>query len=223
MASPSPRKTNVYVDGFNLYYGALKGTPYKWLDLEALAKTLMPNETIQTIRYFSARVSGVRDPAAPARQGKYLRALRTFPRITIHLGTFLSNDVAMHLAPPPATGPVPHLMYLRPDGKRYAWVTKTEEKGSDVNLATSLLLDAFNKDCELAVVISNDSDLMEPIRLVRQMFHPVGIVNPHQVPSAELRRAASWQIPLFASHIKACQLPDKLTDGRGEFEKPPDW
>ena len=31
-----PRKTNVYIAGLNLFYGALKGTPYKWLDQNRL-------------------------------------------------------------------------------------------------------------------------------------------------------------------------------------------
>ena len=47
MSNPSqrPPSTHVYIDGFNLYYGALKGTPYKWLDLEALCRKLMPRTT----------------------------------------------------------------------------------------------------------------------------------------------------------------------------------
>ena len=59
---------NVYVDGFNLYYGALKRTPYKWLDLGKLAQTLLPADTIQEIHYFTARVSSrVYNPSSLAR------------------------------------------------------------------------------------------------------------------------------------------------------------
>ena len=47
-------------------------------------------------------------------------------------------------------------------------VVKTEEKGSDVNLACHLVADAFEKKCDAAFVISNDSDLLEPIRIARQ-------------------------------------------------------
>lgn len=54
----------VYVDGFNLYFGALKGTPYKWLDLDALARRLAPNDDIVAVRYFTARVTTRRsDPS----------------------------------------------------------------------------------------------------------------------------------------------------------------
>ncbi len=49
--------TNVYVDGFNLYYGSLKDRPYRWLDLDALSRVLLPRDQINRIRYFTARVS----------------------------------------------------------------------------------------------------------------------------------------------------------------------
>jgi hypothetical protein len=76
---------NVYVDGFNLYYGCLKGSPYKWLDLDALSRTLLPGDDIHRIRYFTARVSARPDnPACNRRQAVYLRALRTIPHLVRH-------------------------------------------------------------------------------------------------------------------------------------------
>src|SRR5947208_16760199 len=62
--------------------------------------------------------------------------------------------------------------------RRTVEVIRTEEKGSDVNLATMLLVDSFAEEFELAVVISNDSDLAMPIEVVRQMGFDVGILNP---------------------------------------------
>jgi hypothetical protein len=60
-------RTNVYVDGFNLFYGALKGSPYKWLNLEALCQRLLPKDSIRQIRYFTAKVSArPGDPRRPA-------------------------------------------------------------------------------------------------------------------------------------------------------------
>ena len=69
--------TNVYVDGFNLYYGCLKGSPHKWLDLERLCCQLLASHNqIKRIRYFTARInSRPDDPQGPARQDAYLRAL----------------------------------------------------------------------------------------------------------------------------------------------------
>jgi hypothetical protein len=41
--------THVYIDGFNLYYGLLKGKPYKWLDLERFCDQLLPKNTVTKI------------------------------------------------------------------------------------------------------------------------------------------------------------------------------
>jgi hypothetical protein len=84
------QRTFVYVDGFNLYYRCLKGTPYKWLDILRLFRSILrPTNDIVRIRYFTADVSGKRDPGAPDRQRAYLRALSTMPQLTIHKGSFL--------------------------------------------------------------------------------------------------------------------------------------
>jgi len=66
-------KVNVYIDGFNLYYGALKGSPYKWLDLSALCHRMLPNDTINSIEYFTAIVSArPHDPNLRCRNSSYL-------------------------------------------------------------------------------------------------------------------------------------------------------
>ena len=53
----SMKKTRVYIDGYNLYYGLLKGTPWKWLDLELFSKGLLnPDHEIVSIDYFTAPV-----------------------------------------------------------------------------------------------------------------------------------------------------------------------
>jgi hypothetical protein len=107
-------------------------------------------------------------------------------------------------------------------------VVKTEEKGSDVNLATMLLMDAFRKDFEQAIVISNDSDLVLPIEVVRTELHiPVGVVfpcsRPHRTPSVQLRAAATFNRDIRPQTLQKCQFPATLTDGRGTFTKPPKW
>ena len=96
-------RTIVYVDGFNLYYGALKGSSRKWLDLVALfEKVLQPHHEILAIEYFAARVSGTTsDPSKPQRQDIYFRALRRFrPQVEIYFGHFLSHTVRAPLAEP---------------------------------------------------------------------------------------------------------------------------
>lgn len=70
-------RTHVYVDGYNLYFGSLKGTPHKWLNQRALCSALMPQNDIRAIRYFTAQVSGTpHDPDQPNRQQTYFRALQ---------------------------------------------------------------------------------------------------------------------------------------------------
>jgi hypothetical protein len=93
---------NVYIDGFNLYYGCLRRTPYKWLDLGKLCETLLTDNEIHRIRYFTARIEArPDDPDAPNRQDAYLRALRSVPNLTIHYGHFpgLNNEHATRESP----------------------------------------------------------------------------------------------------------------------------
>jgi uncharacterized LabA/DUF88 family protein len=212
-------KANVYVDGFNLYYGSLKGKGpgFKWLDLDTLCrKHLIPSNPVNRIRYFTARISArPGDLDAPVRQETYLRALATIPGLTIHLGHFQQTKVRMPLVHPPSSGQKTERVY------------KTEEKGSDVNIATNMLLDAFNKDCDLAVVISNDSDLEAPIRAVMQELGvPVGLLNPH--PVWRRSRDLLNLDPVFFKQIrpnamKNSQFPDVLTDANGTFRRPATW
>ena len=90
--------TNVYVDGFNLYYGCLRGTPYRWLNLEVLCQLLLPNHTINRIHYFTALVnSRPGDLQKPQRQRTYIRALETISNLTVHYGQFLTHIVPMRL------------------------------------------------------------------------------------------------------------------------------
>lgn len=206
-------KINVYVDGFNLYYGCLKGTPYRWLDLGKLCQILLPGDSINRIRYFTALVKPEpSDPQKHIRQQTLLRALQTIPHLTIHYGHFLSHSVRMPLAKPPATG------------ARTVEVLKMEEKGSDVNLATHLLVDGFDNDYEAAVIISNDSDLLEPINVVRKRLRlTLGILNPHRNRSRELSRAADFYRPIRAGALSASQFPPTLRDANGIIMKPQGW
>jgi hypothetical protein len=103
-------------------------------------------------------------------------------------------------------------------------VIKTEEKGSDVNLATYLLLDGFQGDYEAAAVISNDSDLKEPIGVVQDVLGlPVGVVNPHPANRRSRALPATFFKQLRSSVLGACQLPPALTDAKGQIRKPAGW
>ncbi len=206
-------KTIVYVDGFNLYYGCLKNTPYRWLNLLTLSQNLLKTSTIVEIKYFTARVvARSHDPQQPNRQDLYLRALQTIPNLSIIFGQFLAHKVRMPLAHPPNKG------------AKTVEVIKTEEKGSDVNLATAMLVDGFEGKYELAVVVSNDSDLYAPIdAVVNRLRLKVGLLNPHPKPSQQLRKTATFIKPIREGVLRASQFSDQLTDTNGTFTKPPTW
>jgi uncharacterized LabA/DUF88 family protein len=205
-------RTNIYVDGFNLYYRLVRDTPaLKWLNLEALCSAvLQPQNKIQRIRYYAARISGRSDPASPARQQVYLDALRTLPCVSIHLGHFLVSQTWAGLVHPPQMrgGTVPHFAHPYPKVVR---VWKTEEKGSDVNLASHLLRDAFRGDFDVAAVLSNDTDLVEPIRIVvQEVGLPVGLICPVVRPATSLQAIASFVRHIRGAHLLAAQFPNSI-------------
>lgn len=211
-------KTNIYIDGFNLYYGCLKKTPYKWLDVYKLCARLFPKNEINRIRYFTAIVSNTEDdPRKTNKQLTYLRALQTVPCLSIHHGFFLSHVVNMPLANPPERG------------NRFARVIKTEEKGSDVNLATYLLVDGYEEDYEVAIIISNDSDLAEPMKVVKDKLGlKMGLVHPgmneRKKVSRELMDSATFVRRIRSKNLLVeCQFPREIEDEQGVITRPVDW
>jgi hypothetical protein len=210
-------KTKVYTDGFNLYNRAVKDTPFKWLDLSKLCQALLPRHEIHRIRYFTALVhSRPNDTQAPQRQQIYLRALRTIPNLTMEFGQFRPR-----IKERPLVTPIP-------GQPRNVMVHDTEEKGTDVNLATYLLVDGYEGDYEQALVMSNDADLALPISIVRdKLKRPIGIVNPNidpkEVMPKELRDAATFNRRIHKSVLAQCQFPATLQDMIGSITKPSTW
>ncbi|MBB3118803.1 NYN domain-containing protein [Pseudoduganella violacea] len=204
----------MYVDAFNLYFGSLKGTPYRWLNILAMCRAYLPGNDITAIKYFTAKVSArPNDPQQPARQQAYLRALVTIPCVEIIYGHYLSHTVRARLAVPPVSGPAT------------VEVIKTEEKGSDVNLATHLIHDAHLNRFDIAVVVSNDSDLLTPIKLARaDLGKLVGILNPQRHPSRALLPHIDFLKQIRGSALAASQFPAQLLDARGRvIHKPIGW
>ncbi len=207
--------TSVYIDGFNLYYRALKDTPFRWLNLRRLAETLFPQDDINNICYFTARLDPrPGNPNQPRRQLVYLRALGTLPGLETHYGVFRSGVKRRPLVEPMAGLPTNVL------------IRDSEEKGSDVNLATRLLVDGFNSEYEQAVVVSNDADFAGAMRYVRDgLGLRVTLVNPDSRNSSpkQLADAATYVRRLWKSHLRRCLLPDTLTDAVGTITKPEGW
>ena len=206
-------RTFVYVDGFNLYYGALKRSSSKWLDLVALFNNvLQAQHQILAVKYFTARVSGTSiDQSKPQRQDIYLRALQHYrSEVDIYFGHFLSHSTRAPLANPVGS-------------QRTAEIIKTEEKGSDVNLAVHLLNDAWLDAYDCAVVVTNDSDIAEAMRLVReQLSKRVGLLTPgKRRASRQLKAHADFLGQIRSTVLQGSQLPNPIPGT--QIRKPARW
>lgn len=209
------RKTIVYVDGFNLYYN-LKKEKAKWLDISKLCDRLLTDNEIVAIKYFTARVrSRVGDLDIHVRQNIYIEALQTDPRVEVIYGHFLTNKVWMVKASDEGK-PLDKIQKIQ--------VIKTEEKGSDVNIASHLLVDGFQNKYEVAAVITNDSDLKLPIGMVKNVLKKtVGIICPHEKPSKELIKSATFLKRIKSSTYLECQFPDLIKLKNRTIHKPKAW
>ena len=207
------QRTIVYVDGFNLYHGALRHTPYKWLNIYALAKSLIDeNKEIIKIKYFTAKVSPrLNDPDQPFRQTLYLRALGTL-NVQIVYGRYLSHVINMFKA------------HQVPGESPFVEVVKTEEKGTDVNIASHMIVDAADNLCECLILISGDSDLTTPVKLCIGKYHKtVGVLNPQKKKCSTLEREATFYKHIREPALASSQFAAVLTDSRGTFHKPTSW
>lgn len=217
-------RTIVYIDGYNLYYGLLRNSPFKWLDLFALFRdhVLAQDAELLTVRYYTAPVLGrmCDSPESPQRQRIYLQALRKrYPReIVIIEGKMIAATPFQRLVRPLAE--VPHVEKVQ--------VYDFIEKKTDVNLAADLINGAWSKAYEQAVVCSNDTDLEAALASVRQ-YHPhlrLGLVAP--IPGDDQRRIATdlkrhthWAKPLSVIHLSRAQLPDRISGTT--LSRPASW
>jgi hypothetical protein len=216
---PSRRpRTRVYIDGFNFYYAAFRRArfqEYKWLDLVAFCRVALPRNDVQLVRYFTAPLDPSRGrDGQRARQEAYLAALRTTPGLQTHYGQFVEHAKLQWLVDAPEHGPK----------KALVWVP--EEKGSDVNLAAHLLVGGFAGKYEVAVVVSNDADLLEPVRLVRAVLGlPVGVIKVEGGQRAcVFAKQADFVRTVRRGHFTAAQLPPTITTADGKtISKPREW
>jgi uncharacterized LabA/DUF88 family protein len=186
--------------------------------VKALFRSILrPENDILKIKYFTARVSARPDnPDAPTRQDFYFQALQAhIPEIEITEGHFIQKPVSMRLV---RKLPLRRSWYVR--------VLKSEEKGSDVNLAVQLVNDAWLNRFDCAVVCSNDGDLADALRIVKRERHKSVVLtvpgNPNVRPaSAQLRRWASKTMHIPTAAIAASQLPNPIPGT--SIHKPPIW
>jgi hypothetical protein len=118
----------------------------------------------------------------------------------------------------------PHCITYPNPNPVFARVVKTEEKGSDVNLGAHLVRDAFTRAFEHAAIITNDTDLKEPLRIVVQEAKlPVTLLSPVAHPSAHLRKVAT-HVRHLTPYLGVSQFPDPVVAPNGQpIAKPPGW
>lgn len=244
-------RVGVYVDGFNLYYGGvgLAGehnvAGWRWLDIRQLAANLVARQkmwadaTINRVVYCTARITAnPNKPQASRDQLTYLAALRASGSVDwIEYGRYVDrvnhNPLAVRDTkgkPVIVTSQWPVCIHDTTDQEVHdasfmVSVARREEKGSDVNVVTHLLLDTLRGVIDAALVISNDSDLALPVAEARSVI-PVGVINPTsnymagalQPPKKALNRL-HWGVSLAFQDLEAAQLPALV----GRRVKPVGW
>jgi len=239
-----------YIDGYNLYYGGRhqlgKSLGWRWLDIRALANSLVCEQrgwagaTVDRIVYCTARIDQGLNPVGFIEQDAYLKALVPTGSVDhIEYGKYVTGIRNRPLAikgPPPRRTPTivtaqwPVMVQSTlgtpvPDALFMVSTLHQEEKGTDVNVASHLLMDVFQDDVDAVVVVSNDSDLKLPVHIARSRV-PVGHVNPRGgLFAGDLTGNPSdgagrhWWRKLTPSDFHLHQLPDPA----GRYTKPAAW
>jgi uncharacterized LabA/DUF88 family protein len=154
----------VYIDGFNLYFGMMDAgfNHCKWLNIEKLVRSyLTANQELVEIKYFTSRITN--NPQKQRRQTTYLEAIET-TEVKIIYGLYKAKQIEC--------GNCGHNWNI------------SNEKMTDVNIATHIIIDAFHDKYDTAILISGDSDLVPPIKAVHQNFpnKVVSVFFPSQSP-----------------------------------------
>lgn len=182
-----------YVDGFNLYFG-LKSrgwSRYYWLNIQLLAQNLLKrNQRLLLTKYFTARIAGPLDKQE--RQSTYIEALETLNDFQIFYGKYQLNP--RHCSHCGFQDEVPN------------------EKMTDVNVAVEILKDAYQDKFDVALLISADSDLVPPIKTVRELFpnKRVVIACPPGRYSVDLADSANRSFVISRRRIAKSLLPDEI-------------
>ncbi len=217
-------RTIVYVDGYNLYYGLLRKSKLKWLDLYSLFNehVLDDRANLLQVRYYTAPVLGRMsdDSRSTQRQRNYLQALRKmYPgKLEIIEGKILATTPFQRLVQP--IPQAPHLETVQ--------VFDFNEKKTDVNLASDMLAGAWTDVFDQAVLCSNDSDLEGAFSTIKRYLPHIrlGLVAPilgedHRHISKDLSKYADWSKILSPVHLKNAQLPERIPSSR--LCKPDTW
>ncbi len=202
-----------YIDGFNLYHaindrknpaGEAVYKKYKWLDLMALCKMyLQKDQILKDVYYFTALATW--NERKVNKHQVYIRALRSVGAKVIY-GRFQGKD--------------------RECKNCHAMFTAHEEKLTDVNIATRLLIDAQRNKFDRAIIISGDNDLAPAIHAAKELYptKQIGVIVPiDRMPTRNLKTAAHFHHRMTEQHLQSAQLPDEIKSGDSVIRKPDDW
>ena len=224
-------RTIVYVDGYNLYYGRLANTTYKWLDVAALFCEVVriqdPRSVVVEVRFFTAPVV-----AKYARHGKdsVTAQMRYHRALQIQSNSLLSITLGRHHLAPDALPT--YFPDTSPDKTVKTMVWKIVEKKSDVNLAMAMYRDATKGICAQSVLCSNDSDAEPVLQSIREDCpdHRIGVVTPVAPGSiggvnTGLSKLADWtRRDISDAQLAEAQLPPTVVGPNGkQFRKPIHW
>ena len=230
---------NAYVDGFNLFKGALERRPkLKWLDVWTLCEHLLPNQELQKVYYFTSRIRRrFEGDKAPDRQNLYLRILEN-SGVNLVFGRTERNENWVRVASQKRkeiikpeidsflglTQKVINRTFVRarPDVPK-ALVKTFGEKGTDVNIASLLLRDHFKNEFSTALLISGDSDLVTPVEILVNDLREIHVVIPNNGQgNLRFKNACESVEFLDLGLVAACQFPDKVISPKGKILRRPD-
>lgn len=233
-------KTRVYIDGYNFYYGCLKGTPHKWLDLHALFKLgVLPSVMAElegqrlqfdldtlTVKYFTAEIleKVATAPDSLVCQKSYLGALAKHSAGALEI---IKGNYALNEAKAKQVDASHPQRWPRDCPSVNIW--KVEEKKSDVGLALHAFKDAMLGEIEHAVIVTNDTDILPALEMINQFTRvKIGLVIPTldhtRRPNQELRDQAIWtRTQITEAELAQYQLPRVIAGGRRPYTKPISW
>jgi len=216
-STPAPKRSIVYIDGFNFYYGLLHGRPeYKWLNYCRLAELLRPDDDILRVNLFTALVDAdLHKSEKRDRQKRLFHALSTQPKIKLVYGKFANREREC-------------LVYSCPHRQRF-WAL--EEKQTDVNMAISMVRDVSTIQPQVMVLVSGDTDLVPALDEVKRLSRSTRLVIYIPAPLEQLKDRRKDEFgkfglvqPIPEKFLRQAQFPDRVDDGKGKFiERPKAW
>jgi uncharacterized LabA/DUF88 family protein len=203
----SKQRVIVYIDGFNFYYGlkSPKWRKYYWIDIVRLFESfLRPNQELIAVKYFSARPT---DIGKSKRQDAFFQANNENPKFKLILGKYLKKKIECF--------------------KCHNIIHTFEEKESDVRIATQIVADAFQRNCDIAIVVSADSDMIPAIELAKEANTKIFIYFPPNQYSSNLAimgNGNALQMQRYESRFKQALMAETIQLSSGyKLHKPSEW